>query len=130
MKSTIVILAFLTFFASSALAQDQTQSQTPLDSPPQGWYKQQSGTTTNLRHVFFFTKDSGWVTGGSSLYHTENGGATWIANTTLPAGWIPFLFLDYSTGFAATADSIIKTTDAGISWSKSCLLYTSPSPRD
>ena len=52
------------------------------------------------------------------MFHTEDGGATWIKSNTLPNGWTPFIFVDYYTGFAFVGDSIIKTIDAGITWSK------------
>jgi photosystem II stability/assembly factor-like uncharacterized protein len=117
MKSFIAFI-FAAFFAGSALAQDQTQ-QTPPDAPPQGWYQQQSHTTDNLGRVFFFSKDSGWVVVyGSLMFSTINGGANWVQCQTLPQGWVPFLFLDYNTGFAYLGDSIIKTIDAGVTWSK------------
>jgi photosystem II stability/assembly factor-like uncharacterized protein len=124
---TIFAFFFAAFFAGSALAQEHTQNQPAQpQSPPQGWVQQQSGTTANLGHVFFFTKDSGWVLAYSSqMFHTEDGGATWIQSTTLHAQWLPFLFLDYNTGFAYNGDSIIKTIDAGLTWSKPKFAQTS-----
>jgi photosystem II stability/assembly factor-like uncharacterized protein len=121
-----IAFVFALFIASTVLAQDQTQSQTPLDSPPQGWYRQQSEVTDQFNqvdYVFFFSKDSGWILGYRTgfipiMAHTEDGGATWIICNTLPNGWTPFRFLDYNTGFAFYGDSVIKTTDAGITWSK------------
>ena len=125
MKSSIISFFFAAFFASTCLAQDQIK-QTQPQSPPQGWYQQESEVTKLLNqvdNVFFFSKDSGWAVGYQAgfipiMIHTEDGGATWINCTTLPKGWTPFRFLDYKTGFAFTGDSIIKTTDAGITWGK------------
>jgi hypothetical protein len=62
------------------------------------------------------------VQGGSSLYKTADGGATWaVSNTGLPAGvtvWAIALDpITTSTVYAATSAGLYRSTSSGASWS-------------
>lgn len=76
--------------------------------------------------VYFFNKDTGFVSGGDfslgggSIFKTTNGGSTWQTLSTV-YGTSVMLFnkpnIGYSIGFDNTnAKKILKTIDGGISW--------------
>ena len=89
------------------------------------WFEQTSGTTYDLRYVFFPSHDTGYVIGtyGESdnpfaVYKTTNGGNQWFmtytASTTSPR---KMYFLDTFTGFAVGYFGLVmKTTDGGYNW--------------
>jgi hypothetical protein len=85
----------------------------------QGWTSQVSGTTRDLKGVFFTDANNGVVVGdGGTILRTTNGGRTW---TSQPSGTTNHLyavfFTDANTGFVAgQAGTILRTTDAGTTW--------------
>jgi photosystem II stability/assembly factor-like uncharacterized protein len=111
MKSFIAFI-LTAFFANPSLAQDQTQSQTPPDSPPQGWYQQQSGTTGTISQLTFINRDTGWA---GSLYTTD-GGDHWA---TYQNGKYVLQFIDSLHGWAYSSNGtnwISRTIDGGQTW--------------
>ena len=52
----------------------------------QGWISQTSGTDLDLSSVYFKDQYNGWVVGRSAIYHTTNGGITFLGDETeIPA---------------------------------------------
>ena len=85
------------------------------------WTVQTSGTTQNLRDVFFIDSQEGWVVGdlGTALY-TSNGGRTWYPQTSgVEVPLFDVHFIDANNGWAVGGDgTIIKTNDGGIVWTE------------
>ena len=86
------------------------------------WGIRESGTTGELRSVFFLNRDTGWVAGGSTgavLLHTTDGGETWTSTPgALPD--VAFLqdveFSDALHGYAIGGAEIYETKDGGVTW--------------
>jgi photosystem II stability/assembly factor-like uncharacterized protein len=83
------------------------------------WAAQSSGTTANLREVYFFDANDGVFIGDAgTIKRTTNGGSTWL---TVASGTTDNLydlhFVNTSTGFIAAGNgTILKTTNGGASW--------------
>jgi len=79
-----------------------------------------------IRDIFFITKETGWITRGTSdkngILKTTNGGYNWVIQTdpdTLGSGPTKLFFINPNTGYIATGGSkIIKTTNGGETWGK------------
>ena len=115
-----------------------------------------AATTTNvgttIMHGVSMSDASNGVAVGASgtIVYTSDGGDTWTTASTTNVGTTPMLRVsmsDASNGVAVgQSGTIVFTTDGGDTWtaatttnvgtthmnavSMSCLLYTSPSPRD
>ena len=84
-----------------------------------GWFQQQSGTTANLRKVFFVNAQTGWAVGDSNfVLRTTDGSSSWsrsIIDTSVSyseALW----FQDANLGWVAGSNGLYKTTDGGVRW--------------
>ena len=79
MKTSVTLILASLFFASSVLQAQQTENQSSQpQSPPQGWVKQNSGTTNGLLGVSFTSPDTGWVAaGGGFILRTTDAGLHW-----------------------------------------------------
>ncbi len=118
MKSVITVLAFFAFISSSFaqphVEQGGTNPPTPQE-PPNGWYKQTSGTNQWLPKIFFINKDTGWVGGPEGLYWTTNGGSIWQLLTT-KAVTDPH-FIDGKNGWGITGNKTVgRSADGGKTW--------------
>lgn len=93
-----------------------------------GW-----GEGTNL--PFFINGHEGWIYGASGLFHTSDGGVTWIAVSPFPSfaccdWWAERLFfVDSEDGFIRPTGSglLYVTQDGGHTWSRAVV---SPQPPD
>jgi len=84
-----------------------------------GWFQQPSGTTANLRKVFFVNAQTGWVAGDSSLVlRTTDGGDHWIRSAfdTVLGKSEALWFCDSNLGWVADSNGLYKTTDGGVHW--------------
>jgi photosystem II stability/assembly factor-like uncharacterized protein len=112
MKSFIIFTS-LFFFASTALAQDQTQNQPPQpQDPSQGWYQQFSGSSPFVQGLSFINRDTGWC---NSLYTTD-GGKHWADYQN---GRIVYQFVDSLNGWSYSPKGIhwlSHTMDGGKTW--------------
>jgi photosystem II stability/assembly factor-like uncharacterized protein len=83
------------------------------------WKSQSSGTTQDLRGVFFISASRGWIAGtGSTLLYTDDGGSTWIPRSAgIGASLNSLHFVSPSTGWVVgSGGAILRTEDAGLSW--------------
>ncbi len=84
------------------------------------WIIQNSGTSVNLRSIYFLNSSTGFACGSSgTLIKTTNGGTNWnplVSGITSEINSIHFI--DPNTGFAcANGGNLIMTTNAGANWS-------------
>jgi photosystem II stability/assembly factor-like uncharacterized protein len=103
-----LILAFLAFQAFQ-------------HSNAQDWQMLNSGTTNQLRSVFFKNADTGFVVGAFGTFlKTVDGGLSWSPQSiSTGASLYSIAFPDPSTGYIAGDSGIIlKTTNGGINWIK------------
>ena len=84
----------------------------------QSWVQQASGTTENLRDIFFVDANTGWVVGeNGSILKTTNGGAEWVTKTAVKfAYFIGCYFVNSNVGWASGDGGLYKTTDGGDTW--------------
>lgn len=83
----------------------------------QTWTAQNSGTTNQLRHVFFVDANTGWAVGYKTILKTTNGGTTWFSQSPQPAvSSIGCYFVSSSVGWIGGDDGVYKTTDGGNTW--------------
>jgi photosystem II stability/assembly factor-like uncharacterized protein len=90
--------------------------------PDTGWFEQPSGTTAELRGVFFQPDgQNGWAVGaGGTVVRTSNAGASWVrqaSNTgfTLNAVWFTTSTEGWAVGNSGT---ILRTTSGGTLWTR------------
>ena len=64
------------------------------------WTQQESGTTENLRDVYFVNNMTGWAVGtNGTILNTSDGGVTWSAQTSGTEEELTAVhFIDESTG--------------------------------
>jgi len=111
---TIIIFAFITFFASPSFAQDQIQSQSDQTVGLKGWYRQNSGVSTNITTLQFLDPNIGWAASESGLLGTTNGGANWsIIN---PLRIFSVYFADKNNAWAVADTSLVRSSNAGKDW--------------
>lgn len=85
------------------------------------WYQQQSGTTADLRGVWFADSLNGWACGDSGvILKTSNGGQNWEKqNSSVSVKLEDVFFWDLQTGWiVGDSGTIVHTTNGGISWSE------------
>lgn len=102
---TFYFMLFLFFFTSEIIL-------------PQ-WYFQESGTTADLRGVWFVDSHYGWACGDSGIVlHTSNGGQVWQRqNSNVTVKLEDVFFWDLQTGWiVGDSGVIICTTDGGNNW--------------
>ncbi len=96
------------------------------------WARQNSGTTLDLKAVFFIDSLYGWAAGGENnsgiVLRTTNGGTTWVtAYTDTKSVFYSIWFINRQTGWVVggrdnytvidtSCQKILKTTDGGLSW--------------
>ena len=83
------------------------------------WKSQSSGTTEDLRGVFFISASRGWIAGtGGTLLYTEDGGITWLPRSAgIGASLNSLYFVSPSNGWVVGSEgTILRTEDAGLSW--------------
>jgi photosystem II stability/assembly factor-like uncharacterized protein len=131
LMKNIIAFAFLVFFASASLAQEQIQEQLPASvqaDTTSGWKINFSNPHYTFAYIKFFDQPEnqiGYAVCGSGpgrflLLRTTNIGETWDSLSTLvPA--LPVFFLTPQLGFCTSGnvDSVWKTTDGGQSWKAS-----------
>jgi photosystem II stability/assembly factor-like uncharacterized protein len=83
------------------------------------WEPQSSGTTENLRGVYFVDAAIGWVVGDDgTVLSTQDGGENWLPQTSgTGENLFAVYFADAMTGWIAGRAGVIrKTTDGGDTW--------------
>jgi photosystem II stability/assembly factor-like uncharacterized protein len=85
------------------------------------WYLQQSGTTENLRSVYFVDQNTGWICGSNgTILKTSNGGLNWITQITNTTDNLKSIqFADQNDGWAYGDTSRLSTNNGGTTWSVS-----------
>lgn len=83
----------------------------------QNWAVQNSGTTQNLKDVFFVNNSLGFALGDSGIIKTSDGGNTW-SGIFSGTGLVKLHFPTATTGYVSgmTNASLLKTTDGGNTW--------------
>ena len=97
-----------------------------------GWQNLNSGTTRNLKGLYFLNEQVGWVCGeGGLIKKTTDGGNSWFIQRDGGNHLYNIQFVDENIGFALgggdpppTSPILLKTTDGGNSWT--VLNTTSP----
>ena len=94
--------------------------------PQSGWFQQNSGTTSPLNALNFLNEQTGFVSGGTVIYKTTDGGNTWQQKALPDTSSIQAIrFLNSLTGFACggryinqyeSRQYLFKTTNCGESW--------------
>jgi hypothetical protein len=82
------------------------------------WRQIQSGTTNNLKSIFF-NGNAGWISGANgTLLKSTNKGLNWIlVNSGISNELNSIYFKDFFTGFVVGEGGIIlKTTNSGANW--------------
>lgn len=85
-----------------------------------GWSRQASGTTADLRGVWFTDAENGWAVGdGGTLRRTTDGGATWTGQASGTTEDLTAIqFADASHGWiAGEGGGVLTTSDGGATWS-------------
>ncbi|MCK4406565.1 MAG: T9SS type A sorting domain-containing protein [Bacteroidales bacterium] len=112
---TKILITVLIIFSIFSLDTNKVSAQ---------WVQQNSGTTFSLESVFFTDENTGYCTGYNpstfigTIYKTTNGGNTWDSLDVHPPATYPVFFTDANTGYIGCYDMILKTTDAGSTWTE------------
>lgn len=97
----------------------------PLSVLPQdGWEEQNSGITSNINSVFFFSASTGFAAGNDGkLIQTTDGGANWTAGSVVSSSNFQKIFFRNSTeGYLLAQDGTLFTSsNAGGAWSSEAL---------
>ncbi len=83
------------------------------------WSVQGSAPTSqDLLAVAFTNQSYGWAVGAGTIFATEDGGATWIAQSSWEPEWLTGItFPDPNHGWAVgSGGTIVATTDGGATW--------------
>ncbi|MBN2238298.1 MAG: hypothetical protein JW712_00870 [Dehalococcoidales bacterium] len=92
------------------------------------WTEQETNTNQLLMGLTFTDANNGWlVDTGGVIRHTGDSGSTWaVQSENASHRFQDVFFLDASTGWAVGYNTVLKTTDGGITWNS---LTTDVSPR-
>ncbi len=105
MNRIITTALFISCFSASSFSQ---------------WFEQNSGTTENLRNVFFIDENTGWVSGDDGvILKTTDSGETWVkkeSGTTDQITSIHFSNNDFGWAIIKSPEKIIISTDGGEIW--------------
>jgi len=85
-----------------------------------GWTAQTSGTTQNLKGVYYVDSTHGWAVGaGGVMLGTADGGATWTPQTsgTTHTLWVARFWTTQRGWAAGDAGTVIATLNGGQTWS-------------
>lgn len=84
-----------------------------------GWMAQTSGTTQNLKGVYYVDATHGWAVGaGGVMLGTADGGATWAPQTsgTTHTLWVARFWTAQRGWAAGDAGTVIATPNGGQAW--------------
>jgi len=91
-------------------------------SAQQQWYWQNPipGNRFSTNKIKFFDENNGMVIGtGGLIYMTTNSGQAWRpVYTGIEEDLIDLSFINHNFGIIISAESILKTTDGGLTWSE------------
>jgi len=92
----------------------------PDPEPEKGWAVQTSGTTANLKSVWFKGGSEGWIVGDAgTILKTTNSGQEWtLISSPVMDDFKEIKFFSDSLGFIVGAGSILRTADFGNTWTK------------
>ena len=84
---------------------------------PAGWYKQPSGTTSDISFISAVNPTVAWGTSSQGIIKTADGGNNWTKTTSQPALG-PIAAVDANTAWVAGNSNftICKTIDGGATW--------------
>ena len=86
-------------------------------------YRQSSTTDKNILNIDFFDDSTGLIGYGWGLSKTTNGGYDWsVVSTNLPLIY-EMSFIDKQVGCFIASDSIFRTTDGGVTFTKTWSMY-------
>ena len=99
--------------------------------PATGWEIQSTGTSDGLVAVSIVDDKVAWTSGwGGVVFHTTNGGSSWIQGASVPGDATGICGLNADTAFVCSSltddGRVYRTTDGGVSWVLS-FQYTGPS---
>jgi photosystem II stability/assembly factor-like uncharacterized protein len=89
----------------------------------QSWHQQSSGSSEDLKAVFFLNQNTGWIVGDNyTILKTTDGGVTWatvsISTLPFPVKFVDVFFTDANNGCIIAENGLVYyTTDGGSSWS-------------
>jgi len=96
----------------------------PTDTLSAGWQKIYVDTSTFIIDISFPTQQIGYVCGNRYLGKSIDGGLTWTKFNfpdSLNGQFSYLFFINQNTGWATTANFVLRTTDGGASWKKTIL---------
>ncbi len=81
------------------------------------WTSQSCPTSSIISDIQFLDANEGWAVGGSGIFHTTNGGNSWI--TQYSGVCSKLCMLNSNTGFVLSGGYVLRTTDGGQTWNSS-----------
>ncbi len=101
---------------------------TNIKYPQTGWYLQNSGAGGSFNTVYFINDQTGFVSGGITIFKTTNGGISWTGKILPDTSMIYSIrFENQLTGYACGGRGVnnyvsyqylFKTTNGGDNWTK------------
>lgn len=76
------------------------------------WFTQATPTLGGLDKIVAQDAANIWLFGTLSIANTSDGGGAWVIDT----GRVPIFFLNFDTGWAKSADTLLSTYDGGQTW--------------
>jgi len=81
------------------------------------WYTISNLANNQLTEVHFVNANKGYITGGSQIYQTNDGGYSWNSFASYPTFYHDIKFQNANVGYAVGYyGTIMKTTDGGTTW--------------
>ena len=80
------------------------------------WSALTSGTTVEMKSVFFTSATTGFAVGDDRILKTTNGGTSWSQTSYSGSSFNSVVFADALNGYAADGNLIRKTINGGNSW--------------
>jgi photosystem II stability/assembly factor-like uncharacterized protein len=107
MKNTVFLLTVILILSSLYFSQ-------PINAQ---WIKQNSGSTNNIRDVYFLNLNTGWACGDTKIYKTTNGGLNWVTQSNPAINYIEQIHaVDSNIVYAAGWYTLLKSTNGGTNW--------------
>lgn len=89
------------------------------------WYTISALGTSQLTEVHFVNANKGYITGGSQIFHTNDGGYSWNSFASYPTFFHDIKFQNANVGYAVGYyGTIMKTIDGGSTWKRELTCIT------
>jgi photosystem II stability/assembly factor-like uncharacterized protein/PKD repeat protein len=86
------------------------------------WTALSSGTTSEIKDIWFTNSSSGYAVGNGRVLRTTNGGSSWTSTVFSGSIFNSVHFPTANVGYAVGEDrKMIKTTNAGLNWTLSTM---------